>query len=119
MKVSSSDAAEIRAVFRSLRQLNPTGGDKGVRLTEFNWREKMSEEINRDRRRFVGTVAMTIAAAQLGMIGSAAAQSGKAKPADLPAMTPGTNTSFGSLKQIDAGVLNVGYAEAGLLMVLP
>jgi pimeloyl-ACP methyl ester carboxylesterase len=25
----------------------------------------------------------------------------------------GTNTSFGSLKQINAGVLNVGYAEAG------
>jgi pimeloyl-ACP methyl ester carboxylesterase len=28
-------------------------------------------------------------------------------------MRNGTNTSFGSLKQIDAGVLNVGYAEAG------
>jgi pimeloyl-ACP methyl ester carboxylesterase len=28
-------------------------------------------------------------------------------------MKSGTNTSFGSLKQIDAGVLNVGYAEAG------
>jgi pimeloyl-ACP methyl ester carboxylesterase len=27
--------------------------------------------------------------------------------------TPGTHTSFASLKQIDAGVLNVGYAEAG------
>ena len=27
--------------------------------------------------------------------------------------TPGTNTSFGPLKQVDAGVLNVGYAEAG------
>src|SRR5438445_13822220 len=26
---------------------------------------------------------------------------------------PGTNTSFGSLKQIDAGLLNIGYAEAG------
>ena len=26
---------------------------------------------------------------------------------------PGTNTSFGPLKQIDAGLLNVGYAEAG------
>ena len=26
---------------------------------------------------------------------------------------PGTNTSFAPLKQIDAGVLNVGYAEAG------
>ncbi len=28
-------------------------------------------------------------------------------------MKPGTNTSFGSLRQIDAGVLNVGYAEVG------
>ena len=56
---------------------------------------------------------MTIAAAQLGMIGSADAQSGKTKPADLPTIKPGTNTSFGALKQIDAGVLNVGYAEAG------
>ena len=31
----------------------------------------------------------------------------------LPRIKPGTNTSFGALKQIDAGVLNVGYAEAG------
>jgi len=28
-------------------------------------------------------------------------------------MKPGTNTSFGALKQVDAGRLNVGYAEAG------
>jgi pimeloyl-ACP methyl ester carboxylesterase len=28
-------------------------------------------------------------------------------------MKSGTNTSFGSLKQIDAGILNVGYAEVG------
>src|SRR5438045_8806166 len=28
-------------------------------------------------------------------------------------MKDGTNTSFGALKQIDAGVLNVGYAGAG------
>src|SRR5678815_4051975 len=27
--------------------------------------------------------------------------------------TPGTSTSFGPLKQVDAGVLNIGYAEAG------
>ena len=73
----------------------------------------MSEEINNDRRRFLGTAAMTIAAAQLGMFGSASAQSGKTKPANLPAIKPGTNKSFGALKQIDAGVLNVGYAEAG------
>ena len=36
--------------------------------------------------------------------------SGKTK---LPAIKPGTNTSFATLKQIDAGLLNVGYAEAG------
>ena len=68
----------------------------------------MSEPINRDRRRLLGTAALTIAAAELGMIGSTNAQSRKIKP-----IKPGTNTSFGSLKQIDAGVLNVGYAEAG------
>jgi pimeloyl-ACP methyl ester carboxylesterase len=28
-------------------------------------------------------------------------------------MRNGTNTTFGALKQIDAGLLNVGYAEAG------
>jgi pimeloyl-ACP methyl ester carboxylesterase len=73
----------------------------------------MSEEINHRRRRLFGTAAMTFAAAQLGMIGSADAQSSKLKPADLPKIKPGTNTSFASLKQIDAGLLNVGYAEAG------
>jgi pimeloyl-ACP methyl ester carboxylesterase len=36
-----------------------------------------------------------------------------AKPADQPTMKPRTNTSFGPLKQINAGLLNVGYAEAG------
>ena len=74
---------------------------------------KMSEDINHHRRRFLGTAAMTIAAAQLVMTGSARAQSGNAGPATLPAVKPGTNTSFGPLKQIDAGVLNVGYADAG------
>ena len=74
---------------------------------------EMSEDIDHHRRRFFRTAALSIAAAQFGMIGSADAQPGKAKSAQLPAIKPGTNTSFGSLKQIDAGVLNVGYAEAG------
>jgi pimeloyl-ACP methyl ester carboxylesterase len=34
-------------------------------------------------------------------------------PPQLPTIRPGTNTSFASLKQIDAGLLNVGYAESG------
>ena len=73
----------------------------------------MSEKINYQRRRFLGSVAMTIATTQLGIFGSANAQSSKTKPAVLAMTKPGTNTSFGSLKQIDAGVLNVGYAEVG------
>jgi len=32
---------------------------------------------------------------------------------DATTMKPGTNTSFGALKQIDTGLLSVGYAEAG------
>src|SRR2546425_1062609 len=68
----------------------------------------MSEEINHDRRRLLGTAVLTVAAAELAMLGSADAQPGKINP-----IKPGTNTSFASLKQIDAGVLNVGYAEAG------
>ena len=67
----------------------------------------MSEKINHHRRRFLGTAAMTIAAADLVMIGSADATTIK------PGIKPATNTSFGSLKQTDDGVLNVGYAEAG------
>jgi pimeloyl-ACP methyl ester carboxylesterase len=70
----------------------------------------ISKDVDHHRRRFCGTAALTIAAAQLGMIGSADAQPGKTK---LPAIKPGTHTSFTPLKQIDAGVLNVGYAEAG------
>jgi pimeloyl-ACP methyl ester carboxylesterase len=72
----------------------------------------MSQQIDHDRRRFFGVAAGTIAAAQFGLITPASAQGARTKPA-LPATRPGTNTSFGPLKQIDAGVLNIGYAEAG------
>lgn len=62
----------------------------------------MSEEKRYDRRRFVSTGAIAIAATQLGLHRTAAAQTGSDKPA-----------AFGDLKQIDAGVLNIGYTEAG------
>jgi pimeloyl-ACP methyl ester carboxylesterase len=71
----------------------------------------MREPINRDRRRFFSTAAMTIATAQLGT--TAVSQASTTKLAGLPSVKAGTNTSFASLKQIDAGLLNVGYAEAG------
>jgi len=73
---------------------------------------KIAEEIDWRRRYFVGAAAVT-AAAQLGTIGSANARSSKTGQAQLPPVKPGTHTSFAPLKQIDAGVLNVAYAEAG------
>jgi pimeloyl-ACP methyl ester carboxylesterase len=72
--------------------------------------DKIVDKINQHRRRFVGTAVMAVAATQRGMIGSAAAQRAGIK---VSAIKPGTNTSFGPLKQVNAGVLNVGYAEAG------
>ncbi|MCW3477280.1 alpha/beta fold hydrolase [Limobrevibacterium gyesilva] len=72
--------------------------------------DKIVEEINQDRRRFFGSAAMAIIATQIGMIGPAAAQGARTT---MPAIKPGTNTSFGPLKQVNAGALNVGYAEAG------
>jgi pimeloyl-ACP methyl ester carboxylesterase len=69
-----------------------------------------SEQIDHSRRRLFGAAAVSAAVAQLGLTRSAPAQT---KSSNLPAIKPGANTSFGPLKQIDAGDLNVGYAEAG------
>ena len=71
---------------------------------------KTTDEIDHGRRNFFGTAAMAVAATQLGMIGSASAQRLETRTS---AIKPGTHTSFGPLKQINAGVLSVGYAEAG------
>jgi pimeloyl-ACP methyl ester carboxylesterase len=68
------------------------------------------ENIDQDRRRFFGTAALTFAVAELGGIGVAQAAT---TPAQTPAIKPRADASFGPLKQVDAGVLNVGYAEAG------
>jgi pimeloyl-ACP methyl ester carboxylesterase len=65
------------------------------------------------RRRFLGTVAGSLAAAELAMVGSADAHTRKLHAADATVRQPGPNTSFGPLKQIAAGLLNVGYAEDG------
>ena len=73
----------------------------------------MGDTVNHQRRRFLGAAAMGIAAARFGLPGSAKAQSTTAKPPDRPATSAATNTSFAAVKKIDAGVLNVGYADAG------
>ncbi|MDF2810943.1 MAG: putative epoxide hydrolase protein [Microvirga sp.] len=61
------------------------------------------DEIDQDRRWFFGAAAMAVATTQFGLIGPAQAQQ----------TTEETAASFGTLKQIDAGVLSVGYADMG------
>src|SRR5262249_25537690 len=63
----------------------------------------MSDERMTDRRDFLGVAALSIAAARFGLSDSARAQTKRT----------GATASFAPLKQIDAGLLSVGYAEAG------
>jgi pimeloyl-ACP methyl ester carboxylesterase len=73
----------------------------------------MSDEINHQRRDILATAAMALAAAPFAFGGMALAQTAKARSAALASVRRGANTSFAALKQVDAGLLNVGYAEAG------
>ena len=59
----------------------------------------MLESVNQNRRRMLVATALTIAAARFS----------KALAADAA----GTASSFGPLKQVNAGPLNVGYVEIG------
>jgi pimeloyl-ACP methyl ester carboxylesterase len=73
----------------------------------------MSEGINNDRRRFLGATMMTVAGARLGVTGFSNAPLNTMSAGKGIMTAPSGHTSFDSLKQIDAGVLSVGYAEAG------
>jgi pimeloyl-ACP methyl ester carboxylesterase len=59
----------------------------------------MRNAVDDDRRRFLGSAALALIAARLGIGGAARAEVMK--------------TIFPSLKQVTAGLLNVAYAEAG------
>lgn len=73
----------------------------------------MLEEIKYSRRDFLGVIAMSLAAGELGAFGSTDTPPGNPTATSSAMIERGTSSSFGPLKQIDAGVLNVGYAEAG------
>ena len=66
----------------------------------------MTEESKYDRRQFMGAAAMTVAATQLRVSRNADAASTRIK-------SPLSGSSLGPVKQIQAGLLNVGYFEAG------
>jgi len=64
--------------------------------------------MNYNRRHFLGTAAMMLSAADLAMSMPAAA-AGSVRETN----TKNMNASLGPIRQINAGVLNIGYAEAG------
>jgi pimeloyl-ACP methyl ester carboxylesterase len=64
------------------------------------------DDISHPRRRFLGAAASTVAAASLGLLGCGASPTSSLPPR---ASTP----SFGPIKQIKAGVLDIGYLDAG------
>lgn len=72
----------------------------------------MYEQTKHERRCFLGiAVAAATAAAELGVIHVASAQSSIMTSQHTRGSKPATG--FTSLKQIDAGELSVGYAELG------
>ena len=73
----------------------------------------MSYAFDRDRRDFLSSAALSVAAVQLGVVGNASAESPAGSSSALPPVKPGSHASFPAVKQIDAGVLNVGYVQAG------
>ena len=71
----------------------------------------MVDAIDLDRRRVLSAAALTVATTPFATIDAGTTQSSQTKASAPTPAAPAS--SFGALKQIDAGVLNVGYAEAG------
>jgi pimeloyl-ACP methyl ester carboxylesterase len=71
---------------------------------------RRTTDMDLNRRGLLGA-AVSAAVADLGLLGSARAQ---AADNEQPAViAPGADKPFGALKQIDAGLLDVGYVELG------
>ena len=73
---------------------------------------EQTELIGISRRRLLAMSSVSAVATLLGL--GRFTSSGNAKASDLLTTTFRTDTSFGPIKQIDSGLLNVGYAESGL-----
>jgi pimeloyl-ACP methyl ester carboxylesterase len=73
----------------------------------------MSATDTRSRRAFLGLTVLGVAATELGLLGCKGGLQNGPMGTGATAPHAGGHTSFASLKQIDAGGLSVGYAEAG------
>jgi pimeloyl-ACP methyl ester carboxylesterase len=71
----------------------------------------MHKDANQTRRGFIGAAAAL--ATSIGLTGAAAAHLSRAEVTDASTRTTAISASLAHLKQINAGVLNVGYTESG------
>ncbi|WP_275627441.1 alpha/beta hydrolase [Pseudomonas sp. 273] len=70
----------------------------------------MAEDFDSRRRDLMRMAAVAVVAAQLPRLAEAAGEPVEKTP---PATKAGAHTAFAALRQIDAGLLSVGYAEDG------
>ena len=70
----------------------------------------MVDECNSERRQLLGSVLMSLSVAELAGMGLIGARTASAA---APSGGSGGERTFATLKQVDAGLLNVGYAEDG------
>jgi len=73
----------------------------------------MSQTLKVNRRRFLTAAAVTVAAGPMFLLDSTEAMASGSQSADVAPARLNSNKSFGLIKQVDAGVLNVGYVEDG------
>jgi len=69
--------------------------------------------IDKSRRHVLGTAVLAALVAQFAILGVAHAQPADAAPTANAATRPAADKPFGPLKHIEAGVLDVAYAEVG------
>ena len=73
----------------------------------------MHEKCDIDRREFLGAAIMTLLAAELSVPRAARAQAAEGSGAGPVSPSRSGSATFRAIKQIDAGDLNIGYADQG------
>jgi pimeloyl-ACP methyl ester carboxylesterase len=81
--------------------------------TEARGEIEMVENISAGRRRFLGTAAIGLGSLEFGLSTLARADDNLRRVTPSVPAAGNADASFGMIKQVDAGLLNVGYAEAG------
>ncbi|WP_186061904.1 alpha/beta fold hydrolase [Burkholderia gladioli] len=73
----------------------------------------MSHPFDIGRRRLLNSTSALAALSLLDLAGAASARAASRYTTSPRAATPAASASFGPIRQVDAGRLNIGYAEAG------